>query len=194
MSGVEWLFGMPVTYFKRYRMEIGVDNVRLPPVDLPPGYRPISWRPSLLRAHADTKFRCFRWEIDANVFPCLGDPDGCLRLMGEISRRDGFLRSATWLIEYCQPRRRAEYCGTIQGVAERDGIGCIQNVGVTPEHRGLGLGTTLVLCALEGFRRAGLERARLEVTAENTGAIRLYRRMGFSRVRTVYKAVEIACT
>ena len=180
-----------VTYFKRFRMEVGVDNVVLPHIEIPAGYRTIAWRSSLLDAHADTKFRCFRWEIDANVFPCLGDPDGCRRLMGEIARRNGFLTGATWLIEHRGARRRGEFCGTIQGVAERDGLGTIQNVGVTPEHRGLGLGTVLVIQALEGFRRAGLQRVRLEVTAENTGAIRLYRRMGFRRVRTVYKAVDV---
>jgi hypothetical protein len=44
---------------------------------------------------------------------------------------------------------------------------------------------------LRGFRQAGLRRAYLEVTAQNEGAIRLYRRLGFVKVRTVYKAVEI---
>jgi ribosomal protein S18 acetylase RimI-like enzyme len=185
---------MTVTYFKRFRMEIDVEGALLPQIELPAGYRPLSWRPSLLAAHADTKFRCFRCEIDANVFPCLGNLEGCRRLMGEIARRDGFLKTATWLMEYQRPRRRVEYCGTIQGVAEPDGLGCIQNVGVAPEHRGLGLGTMLVVRALEGFRQAGLDRVRLEVTAENTGAVRLYQRMGFRKVRTVYKAVEVAYT
>jgi ribosomal protein S18 acetylase RimI-like enzyme len=44
--------------------------------------------------------------------------------------------------------------------------------------------------ALEGFQRRGLERVYLEVTADNEGAIRLYRRMGFVSVKTVFKAVE----
>jgi RimJ/RimL family protein N-acetyltransferase len=175
-------------------MEIDIEDVALPRAELPPGYRPVPYRPTLLEAHAKTKYRCFRWEMDSNVFPCLGDADGCRRLMREIVRRDGFLRDATWLIEFARGWQRAEYCGTIQGVAEADGLGSIQNVGVTPEHRGLGLGTALVVHALDGFRRAGLERARLEVTAENTAAIRLYRRMGFRRVRTVYKAGELVYT
>jgi hypothetical protein len=48
--------------------------------------------------------------------------------------------------------------------------------------------------ALGGFQRAGLQRAFLEVTAQNHGAIRLYQRIGFSKARTVYKAVEVAYT
>ncbi len=32
----------------------------------------------------------------------------------------------------------------------------------------------------------------LEVTTDNTAAIRLYERLGFKRVRVVYKAAEVA--
>ena len=53
-----------------------------------------------------------------------------------------------------------------------------------------GLGTALLLQALHGFRRAGLPAAVLEVTAENTAAVRIYRRLGFRCRKTVYKAVE----
>jgi ribosomal protein S18 acetylase RimI-like enzyme len=49
-----------------------------------------------------------------------------------------------------------------------------------------------LLQALDGFRRAGLRKAYLEVTARNTGAIRLYERYGFRKVRTVYKTAELA--
>jgi ribosomal protein S18 acetylase RimI-like enzyme len=34
----------------------------------------------------------------------------------------------------------------------------------------------------------------LEVTSHNQGAIRLYQRLGFETIRTVFKSVEIACT
>ena len=44
--------------------------------------------------------------------------------------------------------------------------------------------------ALEGFYQVGLRRAYLEVTAENSGAVRLYRSVGFRRAKTLYKAVD----
>jgi ribosomal protein S18 acetylase RimI-like enzyme len=184
---------MGMTYYKRYRMEIDLRRwvAHLP--QLEPTYRFLTWEDRLLETHADTKFRSFRFEIDANVFPCLGDRDGCLRLMREIARRDGFLPQATWLIAY-QPEYldRPEYCGTIQGIQDRHAMGSIQNIGVTPEHRSRGLGSGLVFHALQGFRQVGLERAFLEVTAQNVGAVRLYRRLGFRTVRTVYKSAEVA--
>lgn len=180
---------MAITYFKRFRMEYDLRALmRRPP--LTPGYRLLPWSAELLDAHADTKFRCFRYELDANVFPCLGDRDGCLRLMQEIARRPGFIEGATWLL---QAEDDAEYCGTIQGIVDLEGYGSIQNLGVTQRHRGRGLGSILLFQALAGFRDAGLRRAFLEVTAQNIGAVRLYQRLGFRKVKTLYKASELAC-
>ena len=178
-----------LTYFKRYRMEIDLDR-ELPEAEVPVGYRLVAWRSDLLLAHAEAKYLSFRNGIDANVFPCLGDHEGCQRLMREISLKDGFLPGATWLAVTEGFDQPLEYCGTIQGIRDRSALGAIQNLGTTPEHRGQGLGRALMLAALRGFRAAGLHRAYLEVTAQNEGAIRLYRRLGFHKARTVYKAVE----
>jgi ribosomal protein S18 acetylase RimI-like enzyme len=178
-----------LTYFKRYRMEIDL-NGDLPAPEVPPGYRLVPWRTDLLSAHAEAKFQSFRNGIDSNVFACLGEHDGCLRLMREISHKDGFLSGATWLAATDGFDQPLEYCGTIQGIRDRAGLGAIQNLGTTPEHRGQGIGRALMLAGLAGFRAAGLRRAYLEVTAQNENAIRLYRRIGFHKVRTVYKAVE----
>jgi RimJ/RimL family protein N-acetyltransferase len=176
-------------YFKRFRMETDLTRELSVP-RIPAGYQLISWRPELLTAHAEAKYHSFRNGIDSNVFPCLGDHEGCLRLMREISQKDGFLPGATWLIATEDRDLSREYCGTIQGIRDRSGLGAIQNLGITPEHRGQGLARALMSAALIGFRAAELERAYLEVTAQNENAIRLYRRIGFHKVRTVYKAVE----
>ena len=166
-------------YFKRYRMEVDLLDP-LPPVPaLPPGYAWLPWEERLLDVHARVKLACFRDELDGVVFPNLSCPDGCLRLMREIRHRPGFRPEATWLLAH-----GADYCGTVQGVGDRAGCGAIQNLGIVLGHRGRGLGTALLLQALHGFRRAGLGRAMLEVTAANDGAIRLYRRFGFREVGT----------
>ena len=187
---------MGLQYFKRYRMEIDLGRALRPAVAAP-GYEFVPWDETLLATHAEAKYFSFRTEIDANVFPCLGDYDGCLRLMNEIARKDGFLPGATWLIAADDdPSADGDngftYVGTVQGIRDRTGVGAIQNLGIVPEHRGRGLGSLLMLKALEGFQRAGLRRAYLEVTAQNESAIRLYQRLGFFKARTVYKAVELA--
>jgi len=186
---------MVLTYFKRYRMEIELDGPLFACPDLPETYRPVAWSIDLLDAHAETKYRSFIGELDSQVFPCLGDLQGCRRLMGEIVRKDGFLPGATWLIHYRTADTGAgAFCGTIQGIRDQHGVGAVQNLGTVPPHRNVGIGTVLLYHALCGFRAAGLPRAFLEVTAENVGAIRLYQRLGFRNVRTVYKAVEVAYT
>ncbi|NDC63884.1 MAG: N-acetyltransferase [Planctomycetia bacterium] len=156
----------------------------------PAGYRLVEWNEALLDVHARTKHRCFRGEIDAMLFPCLGSLDGCRRLMHEIRGKPGFLAAATWLVAWGRAPEDLQWCGTIQGVIDRTGLGSIQNIGIVPGHRGRGLGTSLIAQALAGFRQSGVRRAFLEVTVENTGALRLYQRLGFRRTRTVYKAVD----
>ncbi len=193
---------MGLTYFKRYRMEIDLGRVPQLPTPVAPPYTLSAWSGDLVAAHAEAKYSSFCFEIDANVFPCLGNREGCHRLMSEISRRDGFLPRATWLLECTggvEPAAAgtlkvgsSEVCGTVQGVRDHRGFGAIQNLGITPGHRGRGLGTALLFHALQGFEEAGLRQAYLEVTAQNVGAVRLYQRLGFRIVRTVYKAADVA--
>ena len=182
---------MSVSYFKRYRMELDLRGRRTLPLFVPRNYRLLPWRPELLADHAEVKFQSFRDEIDADVFTCLGELGGCQRLMQEISLKDGFLPEATWLAVYSQGGE-TEYCGTIQGIQATHKHGAIQNVGITPAHRGHGVGSALILAALAGFQQMGLSRVYLEVTAQNDGAVRLYKRLGFQRTKTLFKAVELA--
>ena len=184
---------MGITYFKRYRMEMDLRQLALEPPPLPADYALLAWSERMIPLHADVKFRCFCEEMDASVFPCLGTRAGCKRLMQEIADRDGFLPGATWLLQHWpEANRRPEICGTIQGVAENGEVGAIQNVGITPAHRGRGLGAILVWHSLLGFKQANLSRVFLEVTAHNSPAIRLYQRLGFRTTKTVYKASEVA--
>jgi GNAT superfamily N-acetyltransferase len=182
---------MSVSYFKRFRMEFDLRGRRSIPMFVPHGYRLLAWQPELLADHAEAKYHSFRNEIDADVFECLADLDGCKRLMSEISLKDGFLPEATWLAVYTGGGD-VECCGTIQGIRATHKYGAIQNVGVTPAHRGRGIGSALICAALAGFQQVGLPRVYLEVTAQNDGAVKLYNRLGFRRTKTLFKAVELA--
>ena len=183
---------MALTYFKRYRMEADLGQLRFPEFDPVAGCAFHPWREEWLEAHADAKYRSFRREIDANVFPCLGDREGCARLMRDIASRTNFVPEAAWLLRRTDDDGRILNCGTVQGVLDNSGAGAVQNLGVVADLRGKGLGTRLLQLALEGFRSAGLRRAFLEVTAQNVGAVRLYQRLGFRTIKTVYKAAQVA--
>jgi GNAT superfamily N-acetyltransferase len=182
---------MPLTYFRRFRMEYHFGSAALPAPELPPGYVWIAWRPGLVERHAVVKYDSFQGEIDSTIFPCLASVRGCHRLMSDISRQDGFLPGVTWLIAWeSGSGGLLADCATIQGMRQSATHGSIQNVGVVPEHRGAGLGKALVLRALAGFREARLSRVYLEVTAQNTRAVRLYRELGFRLARTMFKQVD----
>lgn len=179
------------TYFKRFRMECDLRE-SLPEARLvPAGYELVPFRTDLLREHATAKYESFRSELDVNVFPCLGRRDGCLRLMREIASRPAFVPEATWLLRFRDDQGRFQPIGTIQGL-QMEGWGAIQNLGIAAEHRGHGLGTILLMKAAAGFWNVGIKRIHLEVTTENTAAIRLYERLGFKRAKVVYKAADVA--
>lgn len=177
-------------------MEFDLRNLRMDEPVIPPDYELIPYAGDQIREHAVAKFNSFRFELDADVFPCLARRDGCLKLMRDITARQDFVPAATWLIRHLeQDPTTGSICklpvGTIQGLSS-DGWGAIQNLGVSPLHRGKGLGTILLAKAAAGFASVGLEKMHLEVTTENTGAVRLYERMGFKKSRIVYKAAEVA--
>ena len=52
-------------------------------------------------------------------------------------------------------------------------------MGVLRAYRGRGIGTRLIVAAMDAARERGLERIELEVFASNQPAIGLYKKMGF---------------
>lgn len=173
-------------YFKRYRMELDLRQAR-PQVELPVGFVWLPWDRSLLEVHAWVKYQSFQGELDADVFPALGHLEGCRDLMRAITSQRGFCPAATWLV-----RGPHGAVATVQGLLDGSRQGSIQNLGVVPESRGLGIGRAILLKALDGFAAAGVSRAFLEVTARNELAVRMYRGLGFRCRQTIYRGVEIA--
>ncbi len=174
--------------FQRFRMQIDLRRTHLPHPVLPGGYRWVPWRRLLMERHSQVTWRAFRNDMDGQVFPCLSQIEGCRRLMREIASQATFSANATWMLVY-QPESGwpPEDCASIQGIARKGNIGAIQNVGVVPEHRGLGLGRAIVLQALQGFRFCGMYYGFLEVTAINKPAVQLYQSLGFEVTEVLYR-------
>lgn len=61
----------------------------------------------------------------------------------------------------------------------------VDSIAVTPAKRGHGVAGTLLKRVIERLRRRGFKTVSLNVRIENQAAIRLYRKLGFQRVRRV---------
>lgn len=181
-----------VTYFERYRMMYSITDRDFTPPPAPPAVGFSSWQTSLLRTHAAVKYQAFCNEIDAIVFPCLGRLDGCTKLMHDIASRSNFVPEATVLASCAfQTDQPPTPVATIQGLRHNDEDGAIQNIGVIPLARGRGIAAALLKMSLHGFALAGCCRVYLEVTTQNTSAVRLYHRCGFRHVETLFKYSDI---
>lgn len=67
-----------------------------------------------------------------------------------------------------------------------DRVGVVRDLVVAPTQRGRGLGTALLVAAEAEFAGLGIGEYRLNVVAQNTGAIRLYERHGMAPVARVF--------
>lgn len=177
----------PERQFRRFRMEMNLREWTFVEPKLPDGYHAEPWRSSLLDAHAAAHYLSFRDEIDATMFTRFQTYGGCRQIVENVSRHCGFLPDATWLMMY-HPKDAyyPEAVGTMQALIDTQGLGSIQNIGVIPAHRGKGLGGSLLMYCLRGYRSHGVSLVHLDVTAENGDAIQLYKKIGFQIVSEFY--------
>jgi [ribosomal protein S18]-alanine N-acetyltransferase len=73
--------------------------------------------------------------------------------------------------------------------------GHIISIATVEQHRGKGVGTGLIGCAIDEMRKASCKEVFLEVRVTNEGAIRLYKKLGFQVTGTLqgyYKDGEAA--
>ena len=74
-------------------------------------------------------------------------------------------------------------CWTFEGPADDGGDGPVlflYDIHVAPERRGRGVGSAILAALADGARARGLRRIVLHVFEHNSGAIRLYERLGFA--------------
>ncbi len=69
--------------------------------------------------------------------------------------------------------------GFLMSLLRKSQLGHIVSVAVAPEHQGKGIGTALVIEAMNLLRSYGASGIKLEVNVDNRNAISLYKGLGF---------------
>jgi ribosomal protein S18 acetylase RimI-like enzyme len=148
-------------------------------------YTWISWNESLLEPVAELIYLATASTPDAMIFPRFQTFDGCRESVRRMTIPNHLFVPGTGVIAKLSPDLKPSYHGGIIGAIFEDSIGWIQNVVVSPEAQGRGIGTLLVDKTLQMFLQHGINSVGLHVTSTNVAAIKMYHRYGFEITETI---------
>ncbi|WP_372697025.1 mycothiol synthase [Arthrobacter sp. JSM 101049] len=162
-----------------WRMRL-MHDAGLPPAEMPPGYRlrPFvpgqdeqDWLAANAAAFSDHAEQGAMTQADlaARMEEDWFDPDGFLLA------EDGDGRIAGFHWTKVHPALKSLTTG------EHHAVGEVYVVGVVPAAQGTGLGRALTVAGIEYLRSRGLKAVMLYVDADNTAAVGLYQKLGFTR-------------
>ncbi len=132
-----------------------------------------------------------RAELSANIrLRPMHEPD-----LPDVHRLEVVSQPVPWPLWFLRRQVRTDAsCWVLEDREEIIGFGIlgltkrrahIMNVCVAPSYRRLGLGHRIMLHLLETARKHHCQRVWLEVCRTNRSAIRLYRKLGFRKYRTL---------
>lgn len=137
------------------------------------------WLPEDYQPAAELIHLAYQGHIDAEINDQYRSLHGSLRFLHNIVRFPGcgvFQPSHSWVLE---SRRTGTLIGLLLCSRIAEDVAHITQLCIAPEFRGRRLGCELLLNGMRALRQAGYAAISLTVTAENIGALALYRRAGF---------------
>ena len=169
--------------FEREFLELRMDRIDCLPSRDAQGARITGWSDSRQDDAARLIALSYKGHIDAQINDQYRSPAGARRFLTNIVQYPGcgaFYAPASFV---ALDRIGQGLCGICLASMVSDEAGHITQVCVSPAHRGSGLGYELVRRSLSGLADRGARTVSLTVTGANSGAIRLYRNMGFETTR-----------
>jgi ribosomal protein S18 acetylase RimI-like enzyme len=161
----------------------GLSPVKTPHA-LPPDFIMVPWERKHDREAAHLLYHTYCNHVDAAINDQYGSEAGSERLIDNIVRHRGCGEHLprTSQVAIHQPSRKV--AGILAITSVRPSTAHIPQVAVAPEFQGSGLGTAMMEPAFRDLANRGFREVSLTVTESNTGAVRLYERLGFETFRT----------
>lgn len=141
------------------------------------------WERRYDREAAQLLHHVYRNHIDAAINDQYCTVAGTTRLVESIVRHRGcgdYLQQASIAAIHRSTRKLAGILGL---TAVRPGTAHVPQIAVASGFQGLGLGSAMLRSAFEKLAREGFAEVSLTVTTLNSGAVRLYERLGFRTFR-----------
>jgi ribosomal protein S18 acetylase RimI-like enzyme len=154
------------------------------PRSLPADFVMVPWERKHDHEAAQLLYLTYRNHVDATINDQYGSAAGSERLIDNIVRHRGCGEHLprVSLVAIHQPSRKL--AGVLAITSVRPGTAHIPQVAVGREFQGCGLGTAMMEPAFRDLAGRGFREVSLTVTESNSGAVRLYERLGFETFRT----------
>lgn len=137
------------------------------------------WQSEDYQPAAELIHLSYEGHIDAEINDQYRSLHGSLRFLHNIVRFPGcgiFQASHSWVLE---SRRTGSLTGLLLCSRVADEVAHVTQLCIAPQFRGRRLGCDLLLHGMRALEQAGYSAISLTVTAENSGALTLYRQAGF---------------
>jgi len=129
-------------------------------------------------------FEVYRNHVDAKINDHYKSLEGSTRLVENIVRHWGCGENLPGASLVAIHRPTQKIAAILAMTAVRPRTAHIPQIAVAPEFQGLGLGTAMMESSFHRLAKHGYKEVTLTVTDRNSGAVRLYERMGFETFRT----------
>jgi ribosomal protein S18 acetylase RimI-like enzyme len=146
----------------------------------PPGFTLQSWKLEFYDAAADLIHRAYAGHCDSEINDQYRTVHGAQRFLHNIIRFPGcgvFDLDNSWVLR--DPHTTELHALILCSRVRRD-VAHITQLCVRPSSRSLGLGTFLLAHSARALMKHGFSAISLTVTEENSSAVRLYERYGFT--------------
>ncbi len=141
------------------------------------------WSEHHLEAAAELIARSYQGHVDSQINDQYRSVAGARRFLHNIIQYPGcgvFHEPAALM---AIDLKNHELCGiSLTSLVEPE-VGHVTQICISPSWRGRGLGSELLWRSVRAFCERGCQAVSLTVTSSNTGAVRLYERVGFRTIR-----------